>query len=408
MLVEGGASAYFFERPEENRAYQISGGAAGSIPAFGTGTLGYRSEHHRSRRLEQRQLPVRRQRLPARGGRPLTKRDPFTNRAPVAVRLIPLIDDLAIQAVDGSLLRRSRPALFQGLGRRPLAGDRWRPLWRERGSFRIGPVRLVPARAMPVGGLREPGHAGVRVPLLGSGHRGLREAGPDLHEPPQAVAGRRRQADQRLAVGPLLRVQRGRHDGHRARRRPVVRPAGAGPAGQRAAALWDASPAAGPLPPRRCDGVTPAPARGAAGRQRPARLLRPAAASCGPGPQPPDHRGQADRADRPLHPARRAARVPAPHSAAGPRRRCCGRARRAAASGAPSRSKREEEVAPEEMQAATRFHHEDQGFPAGYLLGALVLAALAGSTIFGGPRPRTRVQPAPAYARQARQTQRRL
>ena len=43
MLVEGGASAYFFERPEENRAYQISGGAADSIPAFGTGTLGYRS-----------------------------------------------------------------------------------------------------------------------------------------------------------------------------------------------------------------------------------------------------------------------------------------------------------------------------------------------------------------------------
>ena len=51
---------------------------------------------------------------------------------------------------------------------------------------------------------------------------------------------------------------------------------------------------------------------------------------------------------------------------------------------------REEEVAPEEMQAATRFHHEDQGFPTGYLLGAMVLAALAGATIFGGPRSRER------------------
>ena len=69
---------------------------------------------------------------------------------------------------------------------------------------------------------------------------------------------------------------------------------------------------------------------------------------------------------------------------------------------------REEEVAPEEMQAATRFHHEDQGFPTGYLLGAIVLAALAGTTIFGGPRPKTRVQPAPVYARQARPTRRPL
>ena len=69
---------------------------------------------------------------------------------------------------------------------------------------------------------------------------------------------------------------------------------------------------------------------------------------------------------------------------------------------------REEEVAPEEMQAFTRFHAEDQGFPAGYLLGALVLAALAGSYDLRRPAPRTRVQPAPAYARQARHTQRRL
>jgi hypothetical protein len=58
---------------------------------------------------------------------------------------------------------------------------------------------------------------------------------------------------------------------------------------------------------------------------------------------------------------------------------------------------REEEVAPEEMQAFSRYHAEDQGMPTGYLMGALVLAALAGASIFGGPRGRNRVQPAPIY-----------
>ena len=43
LLVDGGASAYFFERPEENRVYRIPGGASDTIPSFGTGTLGYRS-----------------------------------------------------------------------------------------------------------------------------------------------------------------------------------------------------------------------------------------------------------------------------------------------------------------------------------------------------------------------------
>ena len=62
--------------------------------------------------------------------------------------MIPLIDDLSIQATDGTLIRRSRPALFQGLGRRPLGGDRWRPLsTRQLRPGRVGPVHLVPARA---------------------------------------------------------------------------------------------------------------------------------------------------------------------------------------------------------------------------------------------------------------------
>ena len=42
-----------------------------------------------------------------------------------AMRLIPVIQDLSLEAIDGTLLRRSIPALFSGLGRRPLGGDRW-------------------------------------------------------------------------------------------------------------------------------------------------------------------------------------------------------------------------------------------------------------------------------------------
>ena len=40
----GGASAYVFDRPEENREMRIPSGAAETIPSFGTGTLGYRSD----------------------------------------------------------------------------------------------------------------------------------------------------------------------------------------------------------------------------------------------------------------------------------------------------------------------------------------------------------------------------
>lgn len=124
MLVAGGASAYFFERPEENRAVAIPAGAATTIPEFGTGTLGYRSP------LSNTIQPGQPDALFGDAGfllaeLDIAKRDRVSNRAPVRARLLPLIDDLALLAVDGNLLRRSRPSLFQGLGRKPVAGDRW-------------------------------------------------------------------------------------------------------------------------------------------------------------------------------------------------------------------------------------------------------------------------------------------
>ncbi|HVW48473.1 MAG TPA: hypothetical protein VHA76_15560 [Solirubrobacterales bacterium] len=110
-----GASAYFFDYPGENRAYSLTS-AAGSIPAFGSGTLGYVAP------------PLKRETdFVGAGGFLLAavdvaERDPATNVAPVSVRLIPNIGSLALDALDGVLLRRSRPALFEGLARRPQAG----------------------------------------------------------------------------------------------------------------------------------------------------------------------------------------------------------------------------------------------------------------------------------------------
>jgi hypothetical protein len=123
-LVAGGASAYLFDRPEENRAMQIPAGGATTIPSWGTGTLGYRSPISGAVGLDTADslfgdAGVMVLELNA------AQRDPATNRAPVGVRLIPVIQDLSMEAIDGTLLRRSIPALFAGLGRRPLGGDRW-------------------------------------------------------------------------------------------------------------------------------------------------------------------------------------------------------------------------------------------------------------------------------------------
>ena len=122
VLVSGGASAYVFDRPEENRELRIPSGAAESIPSFGTGTLGYRSDisgvvgsQSADSLFGDSGVMVLEIGKPASG----------SNVAGVRARLIPVIEDLSLEATDGTLLRRSRPALFRGLGRRPRGGDRW-------------------------------------------------------------------------------------------------------------------------------------------------------------------------------------------------------------------------------------------------------------------------------------------
>lgn len=107
------ASAYLF-RAEANVVSSVAWGGE-SIPAFGSGTLGYTK------------LPetLRHEYVPASGFLLLSVKTQSRNAidaAPVTVRLVPSIGSLAIDALDGTLLRRSHTALFEALARRPVAG----------------------------------------------------------------------------------------------------------------------------------------------------------------------------------------------------------------------------------------------------------------------------------------------
>jgi Transglycosylase SLT domain len=114
VLLSGGASAYLFASPGQNRAERIGSGS-GSIPALGSGTLGYVPP------------PASPEEFLGAGGFLLVSldtaaRDAATNRAPVSVTLTPNISQLGLDATSGTLLRRSQVALFQGLARRPAGG----------------------------------------------------------------------------------------------------------------------------------------------------------------------------------------------------------------------------------------------------------------------------------------------
>jgi len=72
--------------------------------------------------------------------------------------------------------------------------------------------------------------------------------------------------------------------------------------------------------------------------------------------------------------------------------------------GAPARTyqveeKREEEAATEESQAFSRYDSRDHGLTVPpYLLGLVLLAALAGASVRGGPGARRRTLPEPAHS----------
>ncbi len=109
------ASAYFFDAREQNEHRPLRAGGE-SIEAYGSGTLGYiNAQHeqagnfHGASGLLLAQVNV-------------ASRNRATNRAELRVPLIPVVGELALEALQGTLLSRSQPALFDGLARRPRAG----------------------------------------------------------------------------------------------------------------------------------------------------------------------------------------------------------------------------------------------------------------------------------------------
>jgi hypothetical protein len=122
ILVRGGASAYLFDYPGSNVQTQVSYGTE-HIPAFGTGTLGYTQPPASSQTDS----------LGSSGFLMLDVHSPeighvsepssaSPNFVKVTAHIEPNIGELALNATNGVLLRRSQVALFEALARRPPQG----------------------------------------------------------------------------------------------------------------------------------------------------------------------------------------------------------------------------------------------------------------------------------------------
>jgi hypothetical protein len=113
-LIEGHASAYFYDSPEQNTQLPLQVGG-GSVKSFGSGTLGYVLASNQA----QQDFIGASGFLLAEVG-PL---NPETGVFEVGAKLIPNVGELALEAEGGTLLRRSQAALFDGLARRPRSGN---------------------------------------------------------------------------------------------------------------------------------------------------------------------------------------------------------------------------------------------------------------------------------------------
>jgi hypothetical protein len=402
LLVAGGASAYFFERPEENRAYPIpAGGGSRTIPSFGTGTLGYRSAVSDPSNATQPDSTF------GESGYLLAEidvahRNPATNQAPVRVRMVPLIEDLSLQPVDGTLIRRSRPALFQGLGRRPLAGDRWGKSSGGSGtpnppgsdpyisfppppcliagcSTKLSPEYSFYSSDPDIGDFveQDPQSTNLRKPFLDAHDKTVTDSQSGLFCAFNAgtttvtvTAGGR-------AFSQAVQVLPG----------SVQRPCGTRPLNpSRFRRAPSGSPTAPPPP-------APAPNSSPPVSFQPPPPPAPAPPVVHARPSPPFVPSPTPQAASLVFLPPVPLPVPPPAVRPSPPSGGLGRAYQV-------EEKREEEVAPEESQAFARYHPDGGGLPPAFVVGMLVLAALAGATIRGGPRgmPKGGIRAAPVSA----------
>ena len=139
-IEEGAAAAYFFDAPEENVSEYLTG-TESSTPAYGSGTLGYVnvSNEEKSGFIGQSGF------LLAEVSE--TEKDKF-GRYRSSVRLIPDVEELAVEAVQGTLLRRSQVASFAGLARRPRSGNRSENLGTEP---EVAPYVAIPDNCVGAG-----------------------------------------------------------------------------------------------------------------------------------------------------------------------------------------------------------------------------------------------------------------
>jgi hypothetical protein len=315
------------------------------------------------------------------------------NRARGPARLIPIIDDLALQPVDGVLLRRSRPALFQGLGRKPVAGDRWGEVSGSDGNpnppggdpyTAFPPAQCTGAtcssRAEPEFAFsssdpdiadfvrQDPASTNLRKPFIGPGDAVVTDSRSGLLCPFNAgtttvtVSAGGRAFSQRLTV----------LDGS------VQRPCGTRPLNPDRFTVTTPAPVAAP-------GPAPAPA-GAPAIPPPQPLP---AVKVVPKPSRPPPKLPFQSFPQLVPPALGLLAVAPPPASAF--------ARPIPPGGATVRAykeKREEEAAPEQSQAFSTYRRPEEFQMAPYLYGLIVLAALAGATT----RVSSRGRPGRAYA----------
>jgi hypothetical protein len=404
LLVDNGASAYVHERPEEQRASQIPAGATTTIPEYGTGTLGYRSP------IANATTPGSADSLFGDSGYLLLsisagQRDQATNRAPVTVRFEPLIQGLSLAAVDGTLLRRSRPALFQGLGRRPLGGDRWGPISAADGS--PNPSGSDPYTSFPPAPCLQancasrvtaeytfassdpdiadfvrpdPASANLRKPLQDAKGKVVTDAVSGL-----LCAFNPGTTTVTVAAGGLSFTQKVTVLGG-----SVQQPCGTRPLNpSRFKAPVAVAPAAPPAPaPAPAANPAPSPSPAPPPPPPPPPPTPPAAAAAPPASKPPLKAPPARPA--PLAPQPPVVPPPVPNTQAragvpgAPPPPAGGFGRPIPPGGAVARvfeEKREEEVAPEQSQAFSAYDADDRAPVPSYLLGVVLLAALAGASI---------------------------